>query len=429
MRQDISDAFLRTVEPPQQGRIELRDARVPGLVLRITKNGIATWSVRLRTKDGKHTRPKLGTWPTLGVAEARRQAKTAIGAIVSGADPVAQKREARAARKARAAEASVAQRAAAWQAAKVADANAPWSANYADHVAGIIKRDILPKLGRRPLVETTRADWTAIVAAKRKAAPAAAAALYRVASSFLSHAEAEGWIDAPLLPRRGAARLAPQPAARDRVLTDAELTEVWRVADREAPRLRAFTRLLILTAAREREVAGMKLGEVDRDAGRWTLPGERSKNRKAYTVPLGPLALAELGAVWPDEAEADHHLLGRTGGAPFSGFSRLKARLDAALTSARAREGREPMPPWRIHDLRRTARSGMARLGVPRDHAEAALNHLSARSALERTYDRHDYGPEIVAALTLWQGHVAGLVGQAAVVVPLAEARASRSAS
>ena len=87
------------------------------------------------------------------------------------------------------------------------------------------------------------------------------------------------------------------------------------------------------------------------------------------------------------------------------------------------------MPPWRIHDLRRTARSGMARLGVPRDHAEAALNHLSARSALERTYDRHDYGPEIVAALTLWQGHVAGLVGQAAVVVPLAEARASRSAS
>lgn len=68
------------------------------------------------------------------------------------------------------------------------------------------------------------------------------------------------------------------------------------------------------------------------------------------------------------------------------------------------------MPPWRFHDLRRTARTGMTRLGVPRDHAKAAIKHVSGRTALERTYDRHDYAEEIVAALGMWQGHVAGVV-------------------
>jgi hypothetical protein len=75
---------------------------------------------------------------------------------------------------------------------------------------------------------------------------------------------------------------------------------------------------------------------------------------------------------------------------------------------------------WRWHDLRRTARTGMTRLGVPRDHAEAAINHVSGRSALERTYDRHDYAGEIVSALGCWQAHVAGLVAgaSAGAVVP-----------
>jgi integrase len=202
------------------------------------------------------------------------------------------------------------------------------------------------------------------------------------------------------------------------VLSDAELVAVWMAADREAPKLRAFVRLLILTGARELEVADMSAGELDREAGRWAIPGSRTKNGAPYTVPLAALALAELTAVWPnEEPEAAHLLLGRNGGGGgFRGFSKLKARLDAASKVA----------GWRFHDLRRTARTGMTRLGVPRDHAEAAINHLSGRSKLERTYDRHDYAPEIVAALSTWQGHVAGLVGAAGELGPLAERRAAK---
>ena len=92
-------------------------------------------------------------------------------------------------------------------------------------------------------------------------------------------------------------------------------------------------------------------------------------------------------------------LLGAVPGGGLRGFSKLKARLDALSGVA----------DWRWHDLRRTARTGMTRLGVPRDHAEAAINHVSGRSALERTYDRHDYAAETAAALSRWQAHVAAL--------------------
>jgi len=419
MQSDLTDAYLQSLPLPDEGaRLELRDSRVPGLVLRMTSAGTVTWSVRTRTKDGKQTRPKLGTWPALSIAAARRAALKALGSIETGADPVGEKREVRAARKVKvAAGVTVAKRLAEWQGSRLADPAAAWSDRYAAEVSRIAAREIVPKLGARALVDTTRADWTGLVAAKRKTAPAMASALYRVAASFLGYAEANGWIAAPLLPRKGMATLAPPPAARERVLTDAELLAVWKAADREAPRLRAFVRLLILTAARELEVADMTAGEVDRDAGRWTVSGARTKNGVPYTVPLAGLALRELAAVWPNgEAEPAHLLLGRNEGGGFRGFSKLKARLDAA----------SKVKGWRFHDLRRTARTGMTRLGVPRDHAEAAINHLSGRSKLERLYDRHDFAPEVIAALARWQGHVAGLVGAAAELVPLAERRAAK---
>lgn len=419
-RDDLTDAFLQSLPLPEEGkRVELRDSRVPGLVLRMTSTGAATWSVRTRTKDGKQTRPRLGTWPSMSIAAARRAALVARGAIEGGADPVGEKREARKARKVKlAAGVTVAKRLAEWQAGRNADPAGAWSERYTAEVARIAAREIVPKLGARALIETTRADWAGLVAAKRKVAPAMASALYRVCASFLGYAEAHGWIAAPLLPRKGVATLAPPPAPRERVLSDAELVAVWMAADREAPKLRAFVRLLILTGARELEVADMAAGELDREAGRWMIPGDRTKNGAPYTVPLAALALAELGAVWPnEEPEAAHLLFGRNGGGGgFRGFSKLKARLDTA----------SKVEGWRFHDLRRTARTGMTRLGVPRDHAEAAINHLSGRSKLERTYDRHDYAPEIIAALSTWQGHVAGLVGAAAELVPLAERRAAK---
>jgi hypothetical protein len=105
MRRDLNDAFLRAVKTPVTGRLELRDTRVVGLVLRMvglvlrmTPSGTATWSLRTRTRDGRQTRPTLGSWPAMGIAEARRAALATLCSVQAGADPVAAKRAARATR-------------------------------------------------------------------------------------------------------------------------------------------------------------------------------------------------------------------------------------------------------------------------------------------------------------------------------------------
>src|SRR5262252_6949104 len=103
MRVELTDAMLRTLVPPGRGRIELRDTLVPGLVLRITPTGIMTWSARAWTHDGKRTRPTIGTWPKVGIAAARKRARSLLGKIADGEDPVEEKRAARAERQARAA--------------------------------------------------------------------------------------------------------------------------------------------------------------------------------------------------------------------------------------------------------------------------------------------------------------------------------------
>lgn len=436
VKRDLTDVWLRALQPPAEGRLEVRDARVTGLVLRVTPGGVATWSIRARTRDGKQTRPKLGTWPAMGIAAARKAALTTIGEVQEGADPVRAKRAATLARKASAAaqdpSRTVAGRIVAWQAARVGTSVSPWSPRYAAEVARVCNQAVVPVLGAKALIETSREDWTNLIrdwkarvarprlkakpgekgqaGAPAKDGTGAAAFLYRTVSSFLNYAEAQGWIPVPLLPRKGAGVIAPSPASRARVLSDLELVAVWQAAGLEQPKLRAFVRLLILTAAREAEVADIAPGEVDLETGRWNIPAERTKNGVGYTVPLCPLALADLRAAWPEgEHSVGHRMLGRVTGSGFQGFGKLKIRIDAAAQAARAKAGLKPpaLPAWRWHDLRRTARTGMSRLGVPRDHAEAAINHVSGRSALERTYDRHDYAPEVIAALKKWQKHVA----------------------
>ena len=95
-----------------------------------------------------------------------------------------------------------------------------------------------------------------------------------------------------------------------------------------------------------------------------------------------------------------HRLLGRTQYAALSGFSGIKSRLDTLA----------PLDPWSWHDLRRSCRTGMARLGIDDAAAEAAIGHVSNRSKLVRTYDRYNRAEEARQALLTWQSHVAALV-------------------
>ncbi len=389
--------MLRALRPPLRGRLELWDATAPGLILQLTSTGVCTWSVRARTADGQRVRSTIGRWPAVGVAAARKQARLALGQIAAGINPSEQKRQARRDRAARNGQPTVPALLAQWRNAR----QGAWSARYLAEVERLCTKVIEPKLGNRLLNETGRADWVSLIAAARRTAPATATWLYSLCSSFLNHAEAHGWVAANVLPRKGLATIAPRVASRARILTDGELRNVWFASEALRPKPRTFVRLLILTAARQLEVADIAIGEVDLEAARWVIPASRSKNRQSIAIPLHSLLMDELASIWPEPgAGANYKLLGAIDGSGFRGFSKLKLRLDEL----------SGVTDWRWHDLRRTARSGMSRLGVSSAAAEAALNHISGRSRLEQTYDRYDYSAEAAAALTRWQNHVESLV-------------------
>ena len=206
-------------------------------------------------------------------------------------------------------------------------------------------------------------------------------------------------------PCSGVHRPAALPA-RDRVLTGAEIVKFWRAADAERKEFGALLKLLLLTGCRLNEVAGMRRAELSDDGATWIIPGERVKNRRSHVVPLPPLARKLIASI-PVTGEFVFSASGVV-----SGWSRLKRRLDATMK----------IPAWRLHDLRRTAATGMAEIGIAPHIVEAVLNHVSGHKAgVAGTYNRAAYAAEKKAALERWSAHVEGLISgrPAKVVVPL----------
>ena len=178
-----------------------------------------------------------------------------------------------------------------------------------------------------------------------------------------------------------------------------------------------FVQALILTAQRRDEVAGMRRRELKDGGALWTIPGERTKNGVEHDVPLVPAAQSLVASV--PRVVATDYLFTTTGKGPVSGYSKAKQRLDATILAiarkAAADRGENPaeviIQPWRLHDLRRTAASGIARLGVPVHVIESILNHRSGQiSGVAAVYNRHSYLPEKRRALESWANYLLQLV-------------------
>jgi integrase len=379
----LTNITMQTLSRELTQRRETADSKVPGLVARAEQSGRPSYHVRKMIR-GRRYKAAIGAFPQMDLAEARRIALTWLEAWEAGYDAPQDDEAPIAAPSPPVKGKTVRQALYDWQAAKDSPRDPKrWKAKHARGVERSVKVEILPKLGDRVLRETTREEWTALVIAKKATAPATASLLYRHISSFLNYADAAGWSPA-LLARKGQHKLAPPPTARARTLSDAELVAIWRACDSLSVRQRAFVRLLMLTAARVGEVAGITPIEIA--ATRWTLPKDRAKNMHPHVMPLCPLAIRELRAVGND--------LGR-----FSAFSKLKRRLDEKCG----------VTDWVFHDFRRSVRSFFSANDVLSEHAEAALNHM--RAGLRQVYDQHDYAPQVIRALKLWQDHVAHIVG------------------
>ena len=194
----------------------------------------------------------------------------------------------------------------------------------------------------------------------------------------------------------------PAPPARERVLSDAEIATFWQACDDISVPFGALFRILLLTGCRLREASEMARSElVD---GVWTIPGNRTKNGRSLSLTLPKPALDIIDGA--PKVCADY-VFTTNGTTPVSGFSKAKGQLDAVMTKVAGK----PVAPWRIHDLRRTAASGMAKIGIQLPVIEKILNHVSGSfGGIVGVYQRHEFEAEKAEALQRWAAHVEGLI-------------------
>jgi integrase len=283
----------------------------------------------------------------------------------------------------------------------------------------VIHKHLMPKLRGKPLPSITRADLHTIIDGIPARQQATRRTVYAYASIFWGWALKRGDVAESPLPSMAKPKA---PKARDRVLSDDELATIWHATGSLRAPLGAFYRVLLLTGQRREEVAGMNWAELDRASVTWIIPANRAKNGAAHIVPLPPAVLYEL-----DQLAMARQMIGREtehnaqcwpqggpvmsirGGVSLSCFSQAKRLLDAEV--AKAQNNAASLPPWRVHDLRRTMATGFQRLGVRFEVTEATLNHISgAKGGVAGIYQRHDWKDEKASALSAWADHVVRLV-------------------
>ena len=220
--------------------------------------------------------------------------------------------------------------------------------------------------------------------------------------------------------------------SRDRALSDDELRWLLSSCDEIEWPFGPLVKLLLLTAQRRDEVARMEWPELDFGKRTWTIPREKAKNNRAHEVHLSDAAVVVLSSIPRVSREL---VFTTTGETAVSGFSRAKQRLDTEMIKARRRELGLPeadndyrkaikltagkplpveIPEWNLHDLRRTAATGMARMSFPPHVVDKVLNHVSGTiRGVAAVYNRFEYLEERRAALEAWGRYVGNLVAPA----------------
>jgi integrase len=401
MRIVLTDRFCAAAKAAGAVQADFFDTKTVGLCLRVSTAGRKTWClVYTAPSDGKRVRIGLGLYPAVSLAEARGKALEARGLVEDGRDPR-----------------SVA---AADDAMTVADVITAYLAKHASGlrsghaIARRLHKNVVPVIGGVRLADLHRRDITRVTdPILTRGAQTEAVRVFEDLQSALRWAVRRGDLDRN--PAEGMTKPAGRPS-RERVLTDKEIRTLWHKIAKPLPQVidQRIVKLCLVTAQRIGEVAGMRRDELDLAKRVWTLPGSRTKNANPHSVPLSGLALKLIREALADAGDSPFVF-------PDGAGPRSPAEIAHVVYFAHRRD-RSPIAHWTVHDLRRTALTGMASLGVPPIVLGAVANHLTTTKAgvTLAVYARYTYAVEKRDALDKWASRLAGIIkGDAARVVPL----------
>ncbi len=377
----------RTVDALQPGE-QVFDETIRGFGARALASGRVSFFLKyVELKGGKQRLLSLGQHGNITVEKARKRAEVMRGRIADGKDPAVEHKTERRARK---------------QAKTVSELVDDFMIRYVksrglrseDEIKRIFEANVKPTIGSISLRELGRADIVRMLdkIEERGAAVMADRVLAHLRSALNWHAARDETFVPPIV--KGMTRTRPRQRARKRILSDPEIQALWAVAPAAEPKVfGVLVRFLLLTAARRDEAADGEWAEIDQ-RGAWVIPEERYKTGMELELPLSQQAQKVL----EDLPRLGTRMFTTRGNKPFSGFSKAKRGLDAALLAELQKgDSNVKMEPWTLHDLRRTARSLMSRAGVASDIAERVLGHVIP--GVRGVYDRHKYFEEKKAAL------------------------------
>lgn len=394
-------------------RTEIPDAGQPGLYLVVQPSGSMSWAFRYR-HAGRPRKMTIGPFvlgqdATFTLAKAREAAQEASRIASDGRDPAEVREEEKAPEPELVKVDLVGDVLDEFVKRHVKKKNR--ESTQTNTISFIDKR-IRPEWKDRDIRTITKRDVVKLLDdIADSGAPETAARVRAILSKFFNWAVDRDIVDASPVPKGSTAK---QGASRERVLTDQEVRLVWLACEKAGWPFGPLVKLLLLTAQRRNEVAHAARSEFELGGNNqlWTIPLERSKNGKEHLVPLPSLVLEVISGL---PKVGDTYLLSTTGETPISGFSKAKKAIDAEMLTIAKEEaaalGLKPedvkLEGWTLHDLRRTAASGMARLGVPVHVLEAVLNHQSGSiKGVAKIYNRYEYLDEKRQALTAWAEHL-----------------------
>ena len=407
IKRNLTDRYLKSLKGDKAGKpYDVRDTEIRGLRVRVMPSGERSFVLLARyTHGGDPTRRALGTYPILGLSEARQKARKWRELIGRGIDPAQEEERQRAAelRKQKTTFLAVAE--------DFIREKLPRERKRRE-VERDIRREFIPIWGARPISDITALDVSALIKCVRDEGK-----LYQ-AHNLLGHVRRiYNWaigqhvygIESSPCDRLKPKEIIGKKEERTRILNDAELRAAWKAADRIGYPYGPLFKLLMMTGQRKSEVAEASWSEIDLAKKVWTVPAQRMKARAAHVVPLSDAAVAVLASL-PRFDGGDYLFSVQFGKRPVAAFSAAKSQFDAEMLKAlREDEPKAKLSGFVIHDIRRTVRTGLSAIPNISDLVrELVIAHT--KPGLHKVYDQYAYLEENRFALDAWAARLRSIV-------------------